>query len=98
MTTKALSEIELMVTTKDNPFNPFTHFREWYAFDMASGYNTCGVLAAMTNEAEWLDTGGNIFGLRDIVQEDPLGVYILVTESEFDALMSAANDGEQRSE
>lgn len=36
------------ITTEDNPFNPFTHFMEWYNFDMIKGYNTCGKLARIT--------------------------------------------------
>ena len=37
-----------MLTTYDNPFNPFTHFEEWFKFDMLKGYNTCGYLANMS--------------------------------------------------
>lgn len=29
------------VTTLDNPFNYFTQFDDWYAFDTSKGYNTC---------------------------------------------------------
>ena len=36
-----------MLTTCDNPFNPFTHFEEWFKYDMTNGYNTCGYLANM---------------------------------------------------
>lgn len=42
---------EVMLTTKDNPYNPFTQFDDWYAFDVSQGYNTCALLArlAMTS-------------------------------------------------
>lgn len=43
---KSLSK-ECLLTTKDNPFNPFTHFREWYLYDVKAGYNTCGLIARM---------------------------------------------------
>ena len=33
------------VTTLDNPYDYFTQFDEWYAFDIAKGYNTCNYLA-----------------------------------------------------
>ena len=36
---------EYMLTTSDNPFDPFTQFDEWYAFDTSHGYNTCAYLA-----------------------------------------------------
>lgn len=35
---------QYMLTTVDNPFNPFTHFDEWYSFDMEKGYDCCGRL------------------------------------------------------
>jgi hypothetical protein len=33
------------VTTLDNPFDYFTQFDEWYAFDTQKGYNTCAYIA-----------------------------------------------------
>lgn len=39
---------EVMLTTKDNPYDPFEQFDEWYAWDVASGYNTCGLLARVS--------------------------------------------------
>ena len=29
---------QTMITTKDNPFNYFTDFDNWYAFDEQKGY------------------------------------------------------------
>ena len=37
-----------MLTTIDNPFNPFTHFDEWFAFDEEKGYHTCQFLARIS--------------------------------------------------
>jgi hypothetical protein len=34
-----------MLTTEDNPFDPFTQFDEWYAFDVEKEYYTCAYLA-----------------------------------------------------
>ena len=35
-----------MLTTSDNPWNPITHWDEWFAFDYKEKhYNTCGYLA-----------------------------------------------------
>lgn len=34
-----------MLTTYDNPFNPFEQFSSWFLFDVEKGYNTCSYLA-----------------------------------------------------
>lgn len=33
-----------MLTTKDNPHNPFTEFDDWFMFDELQGYHTCGYI------------------------------------------------------
>ena len=38
-------ENECMLTTFDNPFDPFEQFTSWFLFDIEKGYNTCGYLA-----------------------------------------------------
>lgn len=35
----------VFLTTLDNPYDYFTQFDEWYAFDIEKGYNTCNYLA-----------------------------------------------------
>lgn len=37
-----------MLTTIDNPYNPFTQFDEWLQFDESSGYYTTQYLARLT--------------------------------------------------
>ena len=34
-----------MLTTYDNPFNPFEQFSSWFLFDVEKGYNTGSYLA-----------------------------------------------------
>lgn len=43
---------ELMLSTSDNPFNPFTQFDEWFSFDYSKGYNTLEYLARVTETTE----------------------------------------------
>lgn len=40
--------VEIMLTTVDNPFDPFEQFIPWFMFDIEKGYNTCGKLARLT--------------------------------------------------
>lgn len=35
-----IEENEYLLTTIDNPYDPFTHFDEWYAYDNSHGYHT----------------------------------------------------------
>lgn len=46
-----------MLTTIDNPYNPFTEFDAWYKYDMVKGYSTCGLLDRICKTSEkWSDT------------------------------------------
>lgn len=42
-------ENDYMLTTFDNPYNPYDHFDEWLMFDNEKGYNTCSYLARIAN-------------------------------------------------
>ena len=35
----------VMLTTTDNPYDPFQNFDEWFMYDTEKGYNSCGYLA-----------------------------------------------------
>ena len=35
---------ECMLTTFDNPYDPFEQFTLWFLFDVEKGYNTCSYL------------------------------------------------------
>ena len=36
---------ECMLTTFDNPFNPFDDFNSWFLFDVEKGYYSCSKVA-----------------------------------------------------
>ena len=38
--TESIENREFMLTTKDNPYNPWTNYDDWFAYDMQKGYNT----------------------------------------------------------
>jgi hypothetical protein len=71
--------MESMLTTVDNPWNPFTHFDEWYAFDEAAGYFTSGLLARIVKSSDDLSEADQSLAIEDaideIVKENVLGIF-----------------------
>lgn len=67
------------VTTKDNPYNPFTHFEEWYAFDTRMGYNTSSYLARVARTSPDLPPADYEQAIEDAVNDilkyDVLDMY-----------------------
>lgn len=71
--------VQYMLTTVDNPWDPFTNFDEWRAFDEAQGYHTSAFLArvvrssgALSEEQQQVDIETAI---DEIVSENLLGLY-----------------------
>jgi len=73
-----------MLTTVDNPNNPFTHFDEWYAWDEAAGYHTTGYLARIVITSDELSEADQSLAIEEaideIVEMNVLGVYRKVAE------------------
>lgn len=68
-----------MLTTVDNPYNPFTHFDEWLQFDESSGYYTTQYLARLTlysGDLSDADQSNAIeFAINEVVSENINGMY-----------------------
>lgn len=49
---KSSDQFEAMITTIDNPFDPFEQFNDWFRYDEEKGYHTCSYLGriAQTND------------------------------------------------
>jgi hypothetical protein len=73
-----------MLTTVDNPFDPFENFKEWFAYDVAAGYNTSSLLARLTftsNELSEVDQNiANELAIDEIVEENISGLYRKVSK------------------
>ena len=73
------SNIEVRITTIDNPFDPFDQFDDWYAYDIGKGYNTCERVARLCVSSDELsqDQQNKDFeqAIDDFINLDVLGIY-----------------------
>jgi hypothetical protein len=73
---------EFMLTTLDNPYNPFTQYDDWYNYDVSKGYNTCAYLARVTKSSPELseeeEASAIDQAMNEIVEYNLLGKYIKV--------------------
>ena len=79
---------EFMLTTTDNPFNPFTHFDDWYAFDVAKGYHTCSYLARILISSDDLSEEEQDLALSQAIDEivdiNLLGIYKKISNKDIE--------------
>ena len=50
---------QAMLTTIDNPFDPFEQFDSWFLFDVEKGYNSCDYLGRIAKTSEQLSDEEN---------------------------------------
>lgn len=84
-----------LVTTIDNPFDPFEEFEKWYAFDTDKGYNTCAYLARIAKNSEEIsdeDQENTINdAVREIIRLNITGLYRKVQEKEDSSAIREEN-------
>lgn len=85
-----------MLTTVDNPYDPFTQWDEWLAWDDAAGYCTPGLLARITRMSSELSEGDQHqavqLAIDEIVKENVLGVLRKVKRG--DVVITSVDDSE----
>ena len=81
--------IEAMLTTTDNPHDPFEDFTEWLAFDTRAGHGTLSYLARIVVVSdETSDSDYNLAieaGIDEIVDMNINGLYKKVTREVVDS-------------
>lgn len=79
--------MQYALTTKDNPYDPFDDFDNWYAYDMNQSLhpdyvNSCALLARFSNYSDSLSEPENEMLARDAIERiiacDMLDVYRMV--------------------
>lgn len=75
--------VQHMITTTDNPWDPFTQFDEWFVWDTTTGYHTAAFLARILVTSDDLSEADQNFAIEqaidEIVRENVLGIYIKVS-------------------
>jgi hypothetical protein len=76
-------DTEVMLTTFDNPYDPFDDFDHWWLFDIEKGYNTCSRLARIARSSEDFSTIEDKIeterAIDEIIDHDFLNIYKKVT-------------------
>lgn len=74
-----------MLSTIDNPFNPFEDFRNWFMFDIEKGYYSCSRVARvarLSNEMTQSETDIEIErAIDEIVKYDFMNIYKKIINS-----------------
>lgn len=83
----------VMLTTTDNPYNPFDDYDNWYAFDFQMGYHTPEYLARVVVTSSELSEADQALAIEEaidsIVTLNVLGIYKKVTKEVEDSFYHA---------
>lgn len=83
-----------MLTTSDNPYNPFDDYDNWYAFDFQMGYHTPEYLARVCITSSELSEEQQRIAIEEaidsIVTLNLLGNYRKVTKEVNDSSINSA--------
>ena len=76
---------ECMITTVDNPYDPFEQFVQWDLYDKEKGYNTCsylGRIVHLTDEMTQKEENEEVErAIDEIIMYNPLNIYKKVRRS-----------------
>ena len=68
-----------MLTTVDNPYDPFDQFDSWYQFDMDKGYSSCSYLDRIARTSDQLTEKENNeeieHAINEIIKYDFQNIY-----------------------
>ncbi|MBR1703117.1 MAG: hypothetical protein IJ716_14415 [Lachnospiraceae bacterium] len=75
-----------MLTTFDNPYNPFKQFLQWFLYDVEKGYNSCGYVGRIARTSDQMsdeEADQEIErAIDDIIKYDFTNTYKKVTEKD----------------
>jgi hypothetical protein len=75
-----------MLTTFDNPYNPFEQFTSWFLFDVEKGYDSCAYLGRIARTSDQLSEEENDLeverAIDEIIKYDFRNIYKKVTRQD----------------
>ena len=84
--------VEYMLTTIDNPFNPFIDFDRWYFFDVTQGHYTSEYIARIAVDSALLSDEERSEeynrAIQWILDNDVLGLYVRITKDNADSIIA----------
>ena len=82
--------IESMLSTIDNPYNPFDDFMNWYVFDEQAGYHSTALLGRLSFGSLELSDADQRLAMEniidEIIEENVSGMFIKVTREVPDSI------------
>lgn len=77
-----------MLTTIDNPYNPFEDFAKWFVFDSVHNYHCCSYISLAAPTSSSFTAHENNFliekAIDDLISNDVSGVYKKVFAFDFE--------------
>lgn len=74
--------MKYMLTTVDNPYDPFDNFKEWYMYDVQKGYNSSSYLARIAKTSDEMTDFENEEEIEraidEIIEHDFMNIYVKV--------------------
>lgn len=78
-----------MLSTIDNPFDPFDDFDSWFRFDCDKNYNSCSYLDRIARTSDQLSDEENDAEIEraidEIIKYDFMNIYVKVKREDADA-------------
>jgi hypothetical protein len=75
-----------MLTTIDNPYDPFEEFDKWYRFDTDKGYNSCSYLDRVSATSDQMSEEENDQeierAINEIIKYDFMNIYKKVKQKQ----------------
>ena len=72
--------MKVMLTTIDNPYDPFEDFKSWFKYDVEHGYNTCGYLSRISCTTDQFTDEENAIEIEnaidEIIEHDFMSIYV----------------------